>query len=153
MLCTADTTPESVRTETGILERVYPSDDDGRHKAFDKTSFPSEDKLQALIAETRNRPTASGTDTASSDIDPLIVADDPALKARLLGADSGGGGARPENPSHLVKPGGIMECRIPGRPGMPRIRVASRMQRYPPRYWMTLVGRMTMVESSFPVAS
>ena len=30
---------------------------------------------------------------------------------------------------------------------------ASRTQGYPPRYWMTLVGRMMMVESSCPVAS
>ena len=53
------TTPESVRTETGVPERVYPSAGDGSLEAFDETLFPTEDELEALIAETRNLSTAS----------------------------------------------------------------------------------------------
>ena len=48
-----------VGTETGVPEHVFPSAGEGGLESLDETPFPTEDELQALIAETRNRSTAS----------------------------------------------------------------------------------------------
>ena len=48
---TGSTTPESAGTETGVPERICTSTGNATLEALEETPFPTEDELQALIAE------------------------------------------------------------------------------------------------------